>query len=419
MTLKAIIRGLPETPTLTEINIRSGPGTNFELVLKAPVGMSGLIVVDARPDTDGKNYQGKIYQWLKLTFPDGNSGWARDDLLDIEGDGTLLGYTVINVRTFAFTLRRDEKKVVQSSTEAVPDKFIPAVKEAAPLPKSTEPVSSTETVPLAKPEVVSKPIGDCTGVVITSASARTRGGPSTNYAEGKPLSRSARVSILEVRQEEGGGQYRWMRIAFEGQEAWTRETNLSCEGDCSGVGLPTDLYLRPMKDCWWVRGFEGAHLGWDFGAKTGEPIYCGPAGGLVTMTMACTKCTPDKPNTLSQGFTLGDAKIFADPAWGYGYGNWVIVRYLNEHLPSSTRDFLASKALAGAHLYVAYAHLHTMEVKQGQTLDGLARVGTCGNTGNSEATHVHLEVRASKNPNDTNWAAMKPNVFDPIILFGR
>jgi murein DD-endopeptidase MepM/ murein hydrolase activator NlpD len=257
------------------------------------------------------------------------------------------------------------------------------------------------------------------GVVIASATARTRQGPSVGYAEGPLINRNDRVPILEVQPGEGGDPYRWMRITANGQSVWTRETNLSIEGDATMVGLPVDLYTRPMADCWWVRGFEGGHKGWDLGAKIGEPIMSGQFGGVVTMTLVCTKCTLDKPNTPAWGYEIGDQRIFSDPGWGYGYGNWVIVRYLHDALPQSTRDFLASKALAGAHLFVTYAHLHTIEVKQGQKLEGGAPVGSCGNTGNSEATHLHLEVRAWKDPNETSWARMSGNVFDPIVLFGR
>ena len=33
-------------------------------------------------------------------------------------------------------------------------------------------------------------------------------------------------------------------------------------------------------------------------------------------------------------------------------------------------------------------------------------IGTCGTTGNSEAEHVHLEIRAHQNPHETSWARM-------------
>ncbi|MBC8097814.1 MAG: hypothetical protein H7Y11_00085, partial [Armatimonadetes bacterium] len=54
-----------------------------------------------------------------------------------------------------------------------------------------------------------------------------------------------------------------------------------------------------------------------------------------------------------------------------------------------------------------------------QTLAPNARLGSLGNTGNSEGPHLHLEVRASLNPNDTNWAGMFKNLQDPILLFRR
>jgi hypothetical protein len=417
-TSVVIIRGLSYESPINEFPVRAGPGTEYKELFKAAKGLTGCVPLEVRADEQGTTWQeGRVHHWFRLKFSDGREGWVRDHILEIQGDFSAFGYGIITAPSYAYLLVRTETpaavKVVQIEKTAL-------VTEPAPAPKLTEPpVSEVVAAPEVKTVAPSKPTGPCTGVVIASATARTRQGPSTSYPEGPLLKRNDRVPILEVRRGEGGDQYRWMRISVNGQTLWTRETNLSIEGDGSALGLPVDLYPRPMKDCWWVRGFEGGHKGWDLGARTGEPIYIGPFGGVATMTMVCTKCTPDKPNTPALGFSIGDERIFSDPGWGYGYGNWVIVRYLHDMLPQSTRDFLATKALAGAHLFVAYAHLHTIDVKQGQKLEGRALVGTCGNTGNSEATHLHLEVRAWKDPNETSWAKMGANVFDPIILFGR
>jgi murein DD-endopeptidase MepM/ murein hydrolase activator NlpD len=397
-------------------------------LFKAIKGWAGCVPLEVRPDEQGTSWQeGRIHNWFRLTFPDGREGWLRDHILEIQGDFTAFGYGVVATPSYALFLARTEVKaappVVEKTLPANEVVSTPTLTEPTPvaMPEKlvTPPISDMISTPETKQFKHTKPTGPCIGVVIASASARTRQGPATSYAEGPTISRDARFPVLEVRQGEGGDQYRWMKISVNGQNIWTRETNLSIEGDSSTIGLPYDLYPRPMKNCWWVRGFEGWHKGWDLGAKTGEPMLAGPFGGVVTMTMICTKCTADKPNTPAWGYDIGDESIIKDPAWGYGYGNWIIVRYLNDVLPQSTRDFLASKALGSAHLFVAYAHLHTIDVKVGQKVEGGALIATCGNTGNSEATHLHLEVRAWKDANETSWAKMGGNVFDPIILFGR
>ena len=73
--LFAYIRGLPETPSVTVINIRSGANKNYPILFKAPVGMTNLPVLEVKSDEQGENFQGKVYTWLRIQFPDGQSGW--------------------------------------------------------------------------------------------------------------------------------------------------------------------------------------------------------------------------------------------------------------------------------------------------------------------------------------------------------
>ena len=44
-----------------------------------------------QPDQDNNALNGKVYQWFRLQFPNGATGWVRDDLVSLEGDGTF-GY---------------------------------------------------------------------------------------------------------------------------------------------------------------------------------------------------------------------------------------------------------------------------------------------------------------------------------------
>ncbi len=102
----AVVRGIPHIPSVTEVNVRSGPGTNFDVAFTVPVGMDSLRILDVTPDAEEKAKDGKIYQWFKLTFHGGAVGYIRDDLLDIVGDCTDQGYGVYNERTFVFTVTR-------------------------------------------------------------------------------------------------------------------------------------------------------------------------------------------------------------------------------------------------------------------------------------------------------------------------
>lgn len=261
--------------------------------------------------------------------------------------------------------------------------------------------------------------------------APTRTGPSTTFPRtGILLNRNGRYPILQVQRENTGQQYRWFQVSANGQSVWIREDLVTYDGDTTGVGLPTDLYPAPMKDnYWWVRGFNMPpnmdqalvqHDGWDLGASTGEPIYCGPNGGLVVKTNVCAKCTPDRPSATMSGFQIGDSAIVSDPGWGYGYGTYVIVWYTSAQLPQSTRNLLAAKGFGdSASMGVMYAHLAQKMVNDGQVLTPGQQIGQCGNTGNSEATHLHLESRASKSAQFIGWANIRSGVMDDVALFKR
>jgi hypothetical protein len=103
-----MVRGIPNSPSTTEFNVRSGPGTTFDRPFKARVGTKLVALLEVRADANKAKLNNKIYQWFRVTFPDGREGWMRDDLLEIQGDCSAFGYGVITTPTFAFTLVRDE-----------------------------------------------------------------------------------------------------------------------------------------------------------------------------------------------------------------------------------------------------------------------------------------------------------------------
>jgi murein DD-endopeptidase MepM/ murein hydrolase activator NlpD len=455
----AYVRGLPETPSVREINVRSGPHKTYALVLKSPVGTSQLPILEVKPDEKGEGFQGKVYTWFKLQFPNGQCGWARDDLLDVWGDGTPFGYGNIAVKTFAFTLRQQgtptpiqdasrtpsaaPAPVSTPATSASPAPAAAPATPASPAPASaptpsavpapsvaTTPaptVSPAPTVPVAAPTVTT---GTAVAIIKTQAAANTRIGAGITFARsGITLERHTRYPIIAVQQEQAGQRYRWFKLDAKGRQLWIREDLVTYEGDSTALGLPADLYPAPMKDnYWWVRGFNLPpnkdmglvdHDGWDLGAPMGEPLYAGPNGGLVVKSFHAARCTPDRPSTLMHGYRLGDPSIFSDPSWGNGYGHHIIIRYTHDQLPQSTRDVLAAKGFGGGALFVMYAHLEKRLVEAGQILAPGQQFATNGNSGNSEAAHLHLEVRASKDPNFTHWANIRNGVMDPIVLFKR
>jgi hypothetical protein len=413
-SLIATILGIPDIPSIVEVNVRVAPGTNQRLIFKMPLNVKAPVVA-VEPDLEGKHLNNKVYQWLKLNFPDGRIGWVRDDLVTIEGDGTRFGYGVISQPLLAFSLTRD---LTAPSTPAP---------QPPPVPTPPTPPTPPTNTPPSPPDS-----GTGGNAYVT---ARVQGGVNVRSAPSiranPPLGRlkfGDRLKILGVSPDrEFPNNLRWINVEYQTRSGWIREDVVRLDGNYQRFELGSpDAYPPPMFNCQWQRDFntdstyyDVVHHGWDFSARVGEPVLAGPKVGTVIRTFRCTRCTPSAPSTVDQGLGIGNPAVLSDPAWGYGYGNYVIVRYLNEHLPESTRAALAKRSLPGAHIYAMYAHLSSIDCAQGQTLIGGIRLGACGNTGNSSGSHLHLELRASFSPDEANWSGMFRNLLTPAVLFLR
>ena len=245
------------------------------------------------------------------------------------------------------------------------------------------------------------------------------------------------VTVLEIRSVPGE-HFRWVRVSFEETQGWTREDLLSYSGDCARFNLRVTsatpaqpvvyaeyadaaLYPAPMTRYRFIRGFTGPqpnHPGVDYGAEDGEPIRVGPVGGLVVASKDCVRCNvPGKPSTVLQGFSLGDERIFSDEGWNFGFGHYIVVRYLHQQLPPGTRQALADRGMPGAHIYAMYAHLSRRRAEAGDLLEAGQEFAACGNTGNSSGPHVHLELRASRSASFPGWAQIADGLIDPLVMF--
>lgn len=144
--LIATIIGIPQA---TEVNIRSGPTTTVDIVFKSPKNLTGQ-VVEVQPDSAGANLNGKVYQWFRVNFSDGRQGWVRDDLITVQGDGTVFGYTVFSAPTTPFYVQRN-----MTAAPAAPTP--PAA--AAPAAQPVQPVTTTQPVaPTIQPVTPVQPV---------------------------------------------------------------------------------------------------------------------------------------------------------------------------------------------------------------------------------------------------------------------
>ncbi len=110
-------------------------------------------------------------------------------------------------------------------------------------------------------------------------------------------------------------------------------------------------FVRPINGIK-TQGIHG-YNGIDFGAPIGTAVYAA-ASGVVTLVRG------------------GDA-------WNGGYGNYIVIKHQN-----------GTQTL--------YAHLDSIGVNIGQTVDRGDVIGRSGNTGRSTGPHLHFEVRGARNP---------------------
>jgi hypothetical protein len=460
----AHIIGNPNVPNIKEVNVRSVPGTgaNSSILFRLPVGTRDCEVLEVQIDPQQTALEGKVYQWFKLVLPNNQQGWIRDDLLEIIGDGTKWGYGVLSASTYAWKINRTvvvapsgAAPVISSSTPAPaattivtpnaaaipgmtptasPTPGMTATAPATPAPAAAPAATPAPTTTPATPAPTAAPVAAPapmpavpTGRVIARTGANLRQAPVSGAIINK-LDFGTTVTVIGS-QAQPDTNYYWVKVKTPNAEGFIRNTFLSIAGNASAYGLSSgDEYPGCMKNYWWVRGFglgqkandgnELQHDGWDLGAALNEPVYAGPRGGVVTQINHCTKCKPGAESTLKQGLSLGDPNVFKDEGWGFGYGNFVVVRYDNSLLPASTKQRLVARNMPNAHVFVMYAHLASFSVQNGQQLTAGQQIGGCGNTGNSEAEHVHLEVRFGNDAN-ARWATMRDNRVDPSLLFLR
>src|SRR3954468_22866758 len=95
------IRGIPENKQIVDVRVRNAPGTNTDTLFRAAIGLTATCD-KITADPGGENFNGQVYRWFHLVFPDGRNGWVRDDLLDVQGDLTSLGLSNYIDRLFAF-----------------------------------------------------------------------------------------------------------------------------------------------------------------------------------------------------------------------------------------------------------------------------------------------------------------------------
>jgi hypothetical protein len=462
------IRGIPGNTQVKDVRVHVTPGLNTDAPFRIAVGATATCT-DVKPDPANDNFQGQVYKWFNLTFGDGRTGWVRDDLLDLEGDLTQFGYGTYAARTFAFSAGTPAPKPAAQPAAQATAPASPAAPAASAAPAVTVNVAPTAPAqpavtvsvgtPPAAPSVtvsVNPPAQPATQPVTTPAAAPAAAGDATVRLDIRAKIRSApsiqsdqvgfvepgmKVMVTGGEAGQDGQSFRWAKINFNGIVGYIREDLLNFSDNCTTFGFkatpavqsaavqpgsapsaPATLntqvrFPSPLRDPYQVfqefgdTRFGSAHKGADLSRQPGVPIYAS-GSGIVAYTMRCTKCRDDAPNFQSQGLGFWDPQAIRDPAWGYGFGNHVVVRYAWADLPSSMRNAMAAQNLSGGYTYVIHAHMSRIDVVDKAPVTAGTQLGLLGNTGNSSGPHLHLEVRVSLSPNETN-------IFNRIVLNPR
>lgn len=210
MTCLLTIKGIPDMPTITEVNIRETPSVKSAKKFTAPIGMGNIKVLDCQPDVDKTQMNGKVYQWFKVEFPGNATGWVRDDLVEIEGACGQFGYINDLSKTLAFDLNRQTVAAAPAPIASAP---------AAPV----APAPSAPAAPAHVPAKTSAPAPTASTTIDYEAQGkvRVRAQPNTSGAEVRWIQATEIVKCDKSSRTEAAGYIWWKH-----NDGWSAEKSL-------------------------------------------------------------------------------------------------------------------------------------------------------------------------------------------------
>jgi murein DD-endopeptidase MepM/ murein hydrolase activator NlpD len=254
-------------------------------------------------------------------------------------------------------------------------------------------------------------------------------GPGVDYEP--PLAKTEGGVTFELvgATEADADGLRWYAVRLGGRSGWVRGDLVIISQECLSYTFISADDLRPPAPivpppdgrfplptaARITQGYRvPAHPGFDMISRTGTPLIA-PADGFCIRRIDCTRCTEQRPNRQPNHlFQCPDT--WKDPGWGYGYGNFIIMRHDYNRLPAPLRTEMNRHGLRNAYAYILYAHLSRVNVVRGQYVRAGTVLGATGNTGCSSAPHLHFEVRIGNDTEvDDVWAMQRP--VHPRFIF--
>jgi len=219
--------------------------------------------------------------------------------------------------------------------------------------------------------------------------------------------------------------YRWYTVKTPSGTGWIRGDMVIIGEDCLPFTFITEADLTPPDPVVTSptkrfplpanvdlnQGYNSQHRAYDLATDSGTPIAA-TTSGLVIRQINCVACEDRSRPNFSPPCP---SWMFTSEEWGYGYGNFVVVRHNYEFMPPSMREHMDSKNLTNGFVYFLYAHLSMTNVKVGDVVKKGQSIGLTGNHGCSSAPHLHLEIRMGRDETiDGHWLeqlSVNPNLI--------
>ncbi len=219
--------------------------------------------------------------------------------------------------------------------------------------------------------------------------------------------------------------YRWFALQLSGgNSGWIRGDLITLDEECTKLTFIDESDLTPViptpdpvtdrfplpVNAAISQGYHSGHKGLDMASPTGTELRA-VTTGVCIRRIDCTACDEShKPNM----YPCPDW-MYRSVKWGYGYGNFIVVRHNYNAMPQTLRSKMDGSNLTNGFVYVLYAHMSQVNVSLGDILSGGTLLGLTGNHGCSSGDHLHFEVRIGKDEVvDGRWlsqTAVNPNLM--------